>query len=56
VLDEMATDMTHRLEGTKAKASEIAASMVEINAVIEAERRRWKEKLSADAAQAAASV
>jgi hypothetical protein len=56
VLDEMATDITHRLEATKTKAADIATSMVEINAVIEAERKRWKEKLTADANAAVSST
>lgn len=45
-LDESAGDIIHRLEASRAKAQQIAESMVEVNALIEDERRRWKEKLN----------
>lgn len=44
-LEEMATDISHRVEASRTKAQEIAEMMVEVHAVVEGERRRWKEKL-----------
>lgn len=45
-LEESAASLSKRIETAKAKSQEIAENMLDINGIIEEERRRWKEKLS----------
>ena len=45
-LEEAADDLTRRIEASKLKSSEIAGSMLDLTAIIEGERKKWKEKLN----------
>jgi hypothetical protein len=45
-LEDATEELKHRLEAARNKSVEIADAMTEINSVIEAERRRWKERLA----------
>lgn len=49
-IDDAAADVARRLEATRGKAAELAHAMNEVNAVIEQERRRWKELQASSAA------
>ena len=44
-LEDASSDLTNRLEAARNKSIEIVNSMTEINAILETERKRWKERL-----------
>ncbi|KAH9261563.1 hypothetical protein BASA81_000219 [Batrachochytrium salamandrivorans] len=45
-LDETALELTRRAEGSKKKANEISTHLLDLTSIVEAERRKWKEKLN----------
>lgn len=45
-LDETAQELARRAEGSKKKASEISTHLLDLTSIVEAERRKWKEKLN----------